>query len=302
MSRIYQRKWLWSVKMKNPLLLKNVFIKVHLNPRNMNDMSTRTIHCFLCRKVWEMYFNLGVMIIPCGDVKRKGMVEALNNTRLRLTYKVKMFSPWLQVYRFTFLVLNSVMDHSKRKLHFKGLFTRREGYPCGRVTLASGLKIARVYKQNFHSSSYPITRVNFASFTDMFRLAWPHKTVISILCNFQDLKENLEFSAENTINSRKYGKILSSYTGNTSFTDEFRHAWPYKTKIDILCRFQGLKEYLKFSVENTINSRKYGRILSSYTGNTVYCSDVYHLAPKLDNSVQIINITGHAWRRTRQVG
>ena len=29
----------------------------------------------------------------------------------------------------------------------KGLFTRREGYPCARVTLASRLKLALVYKQ-----------------------------------------------------------------------------------------------------------------------------------------------------------
>ena len=29
----------------------------------------------------------------------------------------------------------------------KGLFTRRESYPCARVTLASGLKLALVYKQ-----------------------------------------------------------------------------------------------------------------------------------------------------------
>ena len=28
----------------------------------------------------------------------------------------------------------------------KGLFTRREGYPCATVTLASGLKLALVYK------------------------------------------------------------------------------------------------------------------------------------------------------------
>ena len=149
MSRIYLRKPLWSVKMKNPLLLKNIFIKVHLNLWNMNNielnnnaahrthnntvslfiplqsdsqtltkldektskensrsqyfydsssssllsthvlitlfgspspnlvvllnvtklwgvglvklsynMSTRAIHCFLCRKVWEMYVSL----------------------------------------------------------------------------------------------------------------------------------------------------------------------------------------------------------------------------------------------------
>ena len=29
----------------------------------------------------------------------------------------------------------------------KGLCTSREGYPCARVTLASGLKIARIYEQ-----------------------------------------------------------------------------------------------------------------------------------------------------------
>ena len=29
----------------------------------------------------------------------------------------------------------------------KGMFTRREGYPCARVTLASRLKLALVYKQ-----------------------------------------------------------------------------------------------------------------------------------------------------------
>ena len=67
-----------------------------------------------------------------------------------------------------------------------------------------------------------------------------------------------------------------------------------KTKINILCNLYDVKENLKFSVENTINSRKYGKILSSYAGNAVYCSGVYNLAPKLDNSVQIIKITGHS--------
>ena len=43
-----------------------------------------------------MYFNLGLTIIPCGDVKKE-MVEASNKTRLRLTYKVKSFSHWLQL-------------------------------------------------------------------------------------------------------------------------------------------------------------------------------------------------------------
>ena len=47
-------------------------------------------------------------------------------------------------------------------------------------------------------------------------------------------------------------------------------------------------------MENTLNSRIKGKILSSYTENTLYCSDVYNLAQKLDNSVQIVRINGHA--------
>ena len=46
-------------------------------------------------------------------------------------------------------------------------------------------------------------------------------------------------------------------------------------------------------MENTLNSRKKnGKILSPYTENALYCSDVYNLAQKLDNSVQIVKITG----------
>ena len=47
-------------------------------------------------------------------------------------------------------------------------------------------------------------------------------------------------------------------------------------------------------MENTLNSRKNGKMLSSYTENTLYCSDVYNLAQRWDNSVQIVTITGHA--------
>ena len=39
------------------------------------------------------------------------------------------------------------------------------------------------------------------------------------------------------------------------------------------------------------------KILSLYTENTLYCSDVYNWAQKLDNSVQIVKITGQAWQR-----
>ena len=41
-------------------------------------------------------------------------------------------------------------------------------------------------------------------------------------------------------------------------------------------------------MENTLNSRKNGKILSLYTENTLYCSDVYNSAQKLDNSIQIV--------------
>ena len=46
--------------------------------------------------------------------------------------------------------------------------------------------------------------------------------------------------------------------------------------------------------ENTFISQKHGKILSSYAENTLLCSDVYNLAQKLNNSVQIVKITGHA--------
>ena len=51
----------------------------------------------------------------------------------------------------------------------KGLCTSRGGYPCARVTLASGLKIARIYEQIF--TGRVTTRLNFASFTGVFRYA-----------------------------------------------------------------------------------------------------------------------------------
>ena len=50
-------------------------------------------------------------------------------------------------------------------------------------------------------------------------------------------------------------------------------------------------------MENTLNSRKNEKILSSHAENTLYCSDVYNLAQKLDNSVETVKITGHARRR-----
>ena len=48
-------------------------------------------------------------------------------------------------------------------------------------------------------------------------------------------------------------------------------------------------------MENILNSqkrKKNGKILSSCTKNTLYCSD--NLAQKLDNSVEIVKISGHA--------
>ena len=53
---------------------------------------------------------------------------------------------------------------------------------------------------------------------------------------------------------------------------------------DILCkrpRFEIKREIL------------YGKHVK-FTKNTLYCSDVYNLAQKLDNSIEIVKITGHA--------
>ena len=40
----------------------------------------------------------------------------------------------------------------------KALFTKRYGYPTVRVTLARGLKIAQVYKQNLQVTGNPTAR------------------------------------------------------------------------------------------------------------------------------------------------
>ena len=42
----------------------------------------------------------------------------------------------------------------------------------------------------------------------------------------------------------------------------------------------------KFSMEKTLNSRKNGNISSSYTGNSLCCSDVYNLAQKFRSNCQ----------------
>ena len=43
-----------------------------------------------------------------------------------------------------------------------------------------------------------------------------------------------------------------------------------------------------------LNSQKMGTYNYGIQKNTLYCSEDYNLAQKLDNSVQIIKITGHA--------
>ena len=62
-----------------------------------------------------------------------------------------------------------------------------------------------------------------------------------------------------------------------SFTDVFRHACyslqrpRFEIKLKVLCG-----KHVEFT--------KKGKILASYTKNTLYCSDVYNLAQEFDNS------------------
>ena len=48
---------------------------------------------------------------------------------------------------------------------------------------------------------------------------------------------------------------------------------------DTVCNVQHFTQ----AMENTLNLRQNGKILSSHTENTLYCSDVYNLAQELDN-------------------
>ena len=63
---------------------------------------------------------------------------------------------------------------------FKGLFTRREGYPCAGVTLARGLTLALVYKQ--------IAQVGLPYHAgQLYQLCWP---VSSCLFDRGKIKES----------------------------------------------------------------------------------------------------------------
>ena len=78
-----------------------------------------------------------------------------------------------------------------------------------RVTLASGLKLALVYKQ-ISQVGLPYTRVNFTSIVDVFIMR-------DILYNGPKFEITLKFSIENTFNSRKKENILSLWTENNFF-------------------------------------------------------------------------------------
>ena len=81
-------------------------------------------------------------------------------------------------------------------LRSKGLFTGTEGYPCARVTLASGLKLALVYKQ-----------ISQVALLTCFAMR-------DILYNGPKFEIILKFSMENTLNSRKKGKYYQALTKN----------------------------------------------------------------------------------------
>ena len=82
---------------------------------------------------------------------------------------------------------------------FKASFTRREGYPCARVTLARGLKLALVYKQ--------ISQVGVSSGSTLPALLTCFVTR-DIFCNGQKFEITLKFSVENTLNSQKREIII----------------------------------------------------------------------------------------------
>ena len=73
--------------------------------------------------------------------------------------------------------------------NLRGLFTRKEGYPFARVTLASGLKLALVYKQ--------ISQELLTCFV-----------MCNIHCNGPKFEIILKFSMENTLNSGKRENIV----------------------------------------------------------------------------------------------
>ena len=88
--------------------------------------------------------------------------------------------------------------HWGRIFASKGLCTSRGGYPCATVYPSKRVKDSPNLRANFHGKGYHPTQ--------LYQHAWPNKTKINIFCNVQYLKENLQFSIENTLNSGKTGK------------------------------------------------------------------------------------------------
>ena len=91
----------------------------------------------------------------------------------------------------------------------KGLFTRRGGCPCARVTPARklGVKVSSGLQANCTGRVILSPGSTLAAFLTCFIMR-------DILCNGPRFEIILKFSMENTLNSRKKRKILSVYTEN----------------------------------------------------------------------------------------
>ena len=121
------------------------------------------------------------------------------NSRLPFALNVTLIK---SLYFFLYRSQLCYLREGASKVASKGLFTRREGYTFAKVTLASGFKLALIYKQ--------ISQVGLPGSTLQALLTCFVMRVI--LCNGPKFETILKFSMENTLNSRKKGKILSSQT------------------------------------------------------------------------------------------
>ena len=119
----------------------------------------------------------------------------------RLLRRLIIIGPFEHYFCIKFPIASRI--ETTFRFFIKGLFTRREGYPCAKGTLESRLKLALVYKQ--------ISQVGLPYHSGQLnQLCWRVSSCVTFFVTVRKFEIILKFSMENTFWILKKGKTLSS--------------------------------------------------------------------------------------------
>ena len=137
-------------------------------------------------------------------------VHKLWLNRLMRRFYWSVSSKWLECYWTLCTVGWPCKTTTKKKptkhkaKESKGLFTRREGYPCARLTLASRLKLALVYKQTSQGGlPYHLGQ--------LYQLCWRVSSCVTFFATSTISNKTWSSPMENTLKSRKNGYVIIVY-------------------------------------------------------------------------------------------